>query len=214
MSAEQECFCPQVSGRIMRTWFIKPCLLKKNGDYLNFGNSSGGTLFSYYYHLNHDIAFGAMMAFTTRTSSISGRYKELLYSNPELYWNPKEQEYVEYYRTEYTYRTWNKGSIKSKSFFFLPSMKWSYLNNSWCSLYMKVSIGMHYQQYIVDTGGRPNSTGNDLDKNYLRFAYLLTPFGWGVGKQKVRGFLEIGFGSNTNLQIGLTYRFGRYPRRI
>ena len=31
------------------------------------------------------------------------------------------------------------GKIKEKSFFLMPSLKWSWLNNSWCSLYMKAT---------------------------------------------------------------------------
>ena len=40
-----------------------------------FWSPSSGTLISYYYHLNHRIAVGAMTAFTTNASSLSGDYR-------------------------------------------------------------------------------------------------------------------------------------------
>lgn len=84
------------------------------------------------------------------------------------------------------------------------------MNCSWCSIYMKAGVGTHNQRFRFDSDFFPMEELSKQDENKWRFAYLLTPFGWEVGKQKVRGFFEFGFGSNVNLQIGLTYRFGRY----
>ena len=174
-----------------------------------FWSSSSGTLISYYYHLNHRIAVGAMTAFTTHDSSLSGDYIAPV-QIPYEYWDSKEHTLKEGYRTEYSSQYVSDGKIREKSFYLMPSLKWLWLNNSWCSLYMKASLGLHYQRLEADTGEIPLKTDEDLDESKLRFAYIATPFGWEIGKQKVRGFFELGFGSNTNLQIGLTYRFGRY----
>ena len=174
-----------------------------------FWSSSSGTLISYYYHLNHRIAVGAMTAFTTHDSSLSGDYMVPV-QIPYEYWDSKEHTLKEWYGTEYSSQYVSGGKIREKSFFLMPSLKWSWLNNSWCSLYMKASLGLHYQRLEADTGEIPLKSDENLDESKIRLAYIATPFGWEIGKQKVRGFFELGFGSNTNLQIGLTYRFGRY----
>lgn len=75
------------------------------------GTSSNGTSFSYYYHMNRHIALGVITAFTSHSSSLSGGNQIGSTSNKIL-----------------------GGSIKEKSFFFMPSLKWSCLNSSWCSL--------------------------------------------------------------------------------
>ena len=178
-----------------------------DGCGIGLGPSSSGTLISYYYHLNHRIAVGAMTAFTTHDSSLSGVVPVQI---PYEYWDYKEHILKEGYRTEYSSQYVSGGKIREKSFFLMPSLKWSWLNNSWCSLYMKASLGLHYQRLEADAGEIPLKSDENLDESKLRLAYIATPFGWEIGKQKVRGFFELGFGSNTNLQIGLTYRFGRY----
>jgi len=180
-----------------------------DNGYRLFGPSSSGPLISYYYHLNHRIAIGAMAAFTTHHTSLGNDYRTPI-ETPYEYWDSKEQTTKVGYRTEYTTQYISAGEIKEKSFFLMPSLKWSWLNNSWCSLYMKASVGLHYQQKKADVEKIPLKNEDDLDESKLRFAYLAAPFGWEIGKQKVRGFLEFGLGSNVNLQIGLTYRFGRY----
>lgn len=151
------------------------------------GTSSNGTLFSYYYHMNQHIALGAITAFTSHSSSLSGGYQIGSTSSKIL-----------------------GGRIRENSFFFMPSLKWLCLNSSWCSIYTKASIGLHYERFRTDVDIFMAEFNGDLNKKKYWFAYLVTPFGWEVGKQKVRGFVELGFGSNFNLQIGLTYRFGRF----
>jgi len=51
--------------------------------------------------------------------------------------------------------------------------------------------------------------GDLKDNNSIHFAYTLTPFGWEIGKQKIRWFMECGLGSNNNIMMGLAYRFER-----
>lgn len=178
---------------------------------IGLGTSSDGTLISYYYHLNSRIAFGGMAAFTSYDNSLSDGYIVPV-QIPEGYWDRGEQAYVGGNRTEYTRQYISSGGkMKEKSFFLMPSLKWSWLNNSWCSLYMKASAGLHFQKLTTEKGDIPlKDNRENLDESKLWLAYVATPFGWEVGKQKVRAFFEFGFGSNTNLQIGLTYRFGRY----
>lgn len=207
---------------VSRTWYMLPneqwydnedkvydALSLERSDGGGVRESSSGTLFSYYYHFNQYIAIGGMMAFTSYDSSLDGDYRVPVQISYE-YWDRDNHRPQTYYRTKYEEKHVSGGKIKEKSFFLMPSVKWSWLNNNWCSLYMKASLGMHYQHMNTNTEGLPLKDAVKLDKNKLWIAYLATPFGWEIGKQKIRAFFEFGFGSNFNLQIGLTCRFGRF----
>ena len=143
---------------------------------------------SYYYHIDHHFAFGGMFGYCN--------VKDWL-GYPESY-KPGEIQ-----KTGYT-------DVKGTSLYLMPSVKWSWLNNRWCSLYMKATAGFHYQSLYLDSETIPNEQTDEFDKSHLSLGYYVTPFGWEIGKQKVRWFMEFGLGSNANFQTGLTYRFGRY----
>lgn len=153
--------------------------------------SSSGTLISYYYHFNNYLAVGGIVAFTTHEESISGDYM------------------MPWYPTGYKSQYLSGGEIKAKSTFLMPSVKLYCLNSSWCSLYVKLSGGVHLQHFSLDNGEIPLKNEDNLSERKTSPVILVTPFGWEVGKQNLRGFIELGLGSNTNLQIGLTYRFWR-----
>ena len=143
---------------------------------------------SYYYHFNHRIAVGGLFG--------GCRVYDWL-GYPEVY-KPGEIQ-----KTGYT-------DVKGTSWFLMPSVKWSWLNNRWCSLYMKATAGFHYQSLYLDSETIPKEQTDEFNKSHLSLGYYVTPFGWEIGRQKVRWFMEFGLGSNTNFQTGLTYRFGRY----
>ena len=188
---------------------------ESNGGYMMFptlfsGRSSSGMSISYFYHINHYIAIGATIDYTTGRSSLDGILKETI-KIPYDYWDDNEQVMKEVYIIlKEQGRHYSGGNIKGKSLFIMPSLKLSWLNNSWCSLYMKTSVGLHSQHLRADTGDYSLANDSDLSEDKTWFAYVITPFGWEIGKQKVRGFLEFGFGSNANIQIGLTYRIKRF----
>ena len=142
---------------------------------------------SYYYHFNNRIAVGGLFG--------GCRIYDWL-GYPEVYKQGEIQ------KTGYT-------DVKGTSLFLMPSVKWSWLNNRWCSLYMKASAGLHYQNLYLDSETIPKEQTDEYDKSHLG-RYYITPFGWEIGKQKVRWFMEFGIGSNKNFQTGLAYRFGRY----
>ena len=143
---------------------------------------------SYYYHLDHHFAVGGMFGFCNIQDRLG---------YPKVY----RQEEIQ--KTGYT-------NVKGTSLFIMPSVKWSWLNNRWCSIYMKAATGFHYQSLHLDSESTPKNQADEYDKSHLNFGYYITPFGWEIGKQQVRCFMEFGLGSNTNFQVGLTYRFGRY----
>ena len=167
----------------------------RTGEIIYEGNDSPNLRFntplmstSYYYHFNKRIAVGGLFG-GCRVHDWLG------------YLDVHEQEEVQ--KTGYTY-------VKGTSLFLMPSLKWSWLNNRWCSLYMKATAGLHYHALHLDSETIPKEQTEEYDKNHLSLGYYFTPFGWEIGKQKVRWFMEFGFGSNTNFQIGLTYRFRKY----
>lgn len=143
---------------------------------------------SYYYHFNHYIAVGGFCGF--------GHVQDWLGF-------PSDSHQRLAYKEGYTH-------LKGSSIFLLPSVKFSWLNNRWCSLYMKAMAGLHYQHLYLDSENIPTSETDKFDKQHTSFAYCFNPLGLEIGKKNVRGFIEFGLGSNWNFQMGLTYRFGKY----
>ena len=148
----------------------------------------------YYYHINERIAVGGYFSFVKVQDNLG-------WEEPYVY------DYIDGHPL-----TWTGFSyVKGKSVFLMPSFKWSWLNNRWCSLYSKMSCGLNYMNLNFKSDIIPQEKVADLrDKSSMHFAYTFTPFGWEIGKQKVRWFIECGFGSNNNFKMGLTYRFGRF----
>lgn len=146
---------------------------------------------SYYYHFNHHIAVGGLFGFCNVQDWLG---------YPEVY------KYGEKQKTGYTY-------VKGTSLFFMPSVKWSCMNCRWCSIYMKAAVGVHHQSLYLESETIASEKTDEFTKKHAEFAYNVTLFGWEIGRQKVRLFMEYGVGSNiqkTNVQIGLTYRFKRF----
>lgn len=181
---------------------------REHDNGFGWGESSSGTLISYYYHFNKYLAVGGVIAFTTYEESLSGDYKVPV-QIPDYYWNYETNTENNRYMTEYISKHFSSGNIKANSIFLMPSVKIYCLNCKWCSLYIKMYAGLHFQRFSSDNEEIPLKSDEDFNENKTSFIFIATPFGWEVGKQKVRGFFEFGLGSNTNIQIGLTYRFGR-----
>lgn len=175
----------------------------------NFDASSGIQI-SYYYHLNRIIALGGMFAFLSNDDNSLGEYEEISISEYDKQRQGYARTYDDIRNGKYIKWTSHDCHIKQKDLFVLPSAKFSWLNNSWCSLYSKLSLGVHYQHFGLSSDTLTEEQIEESKDSKVRFAYVILPIGLEIGKQKVRGFFELGFGSNTNLQIGLTYRFGRY----
>lgn len=167
-----------------------------DGRLVHFGHDGpdlaqdgSSVILGYYYHINQRIAVGGFFNYTKVSDTLGW---EVPY---EL-----DGKYLE----GYSY-------VKGRSFFLMPSIKYSWLNNRWCSLYSKASCGVNYQSLEFESEVLPQRLYEDCDKkNNVQFAYVFTPVGWEIGKQKVRWFIEWGIGSNSIFQMGLTYRFKRF----
>lgn len=143
---------------------------------------------NYYYHLDHHLAFGGFFGFSKAEDWLG-------------YHSVDNQNEIQ--KTGYTY-------VKGTSLFLMPSVKWSWLNLSWCSFYAKASAGLHYQSLHLDSETIPREQTDEYKDHHLGLAYNITPFGWEIGKQKVRWLMQFGFNSSVNFQTGLSFRFGRY----
>lgn len=157
-------------------------------DKPNLGTDNPLKTVSYYYHFNHHVAVGGLFGFCNVQDWLG---------------YPEVNNQGEAQKTGYTY-------VKGSSLFIMPSAKWSWLNYRWYSLYMKASAGFHRQKLYLNSETIPSEETDEYKKKHWGFAYYVTPFGWEIGRQKVRWFMEIGIGTNTNFQTGLMYRFGRY----
>ena len=80
----------------------------------------------------------------------------------------------------------------------------------WCSLYTKLSAGLHFQSLYLDSKGLSKEEIAPYDKSHVSLAYSVVPFGLEIGKRNISWFMEVGIGSNTNFITGFSYRFGRY----
>ncbi len=155
----------------------------------DLAQDASSVILGYYYHINQRIAVGGFINYAKVSDTLG-------WEEPyEL-----DGKSLEGY-----------SKVKGRSFFLMPSVKYSWLNNRWCSLYSKASLGLNYQSLEFESDVLPQKLYEDCDKkNQVRFAYVFTPVGWEIGKQKVRWFIEWGLGSNSIFQMGLTYRFKRF----
>lgn len=161
-------------------------------DEPDLGNDGVFWTVSYYYHLNKHLAVGGMISLHSKVED------EMAYPEQSIIPDGETTQ-----KRGYT-------NVKGSSWRLLPTVKWSWLNNRWCTLYSKASIGLHGQSLHLESASLTEAEMQPYKKNHVSFAWLATPLGWEVGRQKVRWFVEVGFGSNTIFQTGLTYRFKRF----
>ena len=155
--------------------------LRQNTPYISYIS------LGYYYHLSHNWAVGGYAGYLKENDWLG---------YPKIY-NDKE-----YQKRGYT-------DVKGTSLFMMPSVKWLWMNSRWCSLYSKASAGFHYQSLHLDSEILTNEETQEFKKSHMGFAYVITPIGWEIGKRNIRFLMEFGLGSNSNLRIGIVYRFGR-----
>ena len=178
------------------------------GNYELGFSTKWGFYANYYYHINHTVAIGGYLGIWK-----AGKWMGFPYDSS--YDEPYIPHYGNHYDdTEYIPERPNirRGytDIKGHSVFLMPSAKLSWLNNRWCSLYSKLSAGLHFQSLYLDSEGLSEEEIAPYDKSHVSLAYSVVPFGLEIGKRKIRWFMEVGIGSNTNFITGFSYRFGRY----
>ena len=178
------------------------------------GLVSGGTgvfIGSYYYHFDKWLSVGALTVYKKKDYSFRGYYKD---EQIAVGYDYVDGQLIPICRTEKTMVEGGGNRIKEKSFFLMPSVKLSWLNNSWCSLYTKVLLGWHYQRLKFKSDVFPKEETSKYDKSGSEFVSSVVPIGIEIGKQKVRWNFELGLlGSMEYFQMGLSYRFVRYGNK-
>ena len=91
------------------------------------------------------------------------------------------------------------------SFYLMGGAKWSYINKEYFCMYMRGAFGVQRQRFWYD--GSYN-LGGTYDLNKVKAAAQISPFGIEGGYKFIHGFLEIGFGMEGIINIGVSYRFG------
>ena len=119
---------------------------------------------NYYYHLNHTVALGGYLGIFNASETLGFL---------EDYNNNLQNANI---RRGYT-------DIKGHSVFLMPSAKLSWLNNRWCSLYSKLSAGLHYQSLYLDSEALTEEEIAPYDKSHVSLAYSVVPFGLEIGKR-------------------------------
>lgn len=149
----------------------------------------------YYYHINHHLAVGGFL--------------QGLHVNEAL-------GYIKNHYNDYGYDGQEDAhicDIDGWSFFLMPTVKWSWVNRRWCRFYSKVSLGLHYQRLHLDSDSIPKDVIDKYRQNHISAAYVLTPFGWEIGRKHFRWFMEFGYSRTLRFKMGLIYRFHEFNKK-
>lgn len=166
--------------------FVHECDSKNDPD---LGMNSTLMTLGYYYHINERLALGGYLNYV-KVGDTLGWYKPHKLNGITMT---------------------GLSEVSGSSFFLMPTLKYSWLNNRWCSLYSKAVFGLHYQSLKFESEMIPQElVGNLKNCKNVTLAYSFIPLGWEVGRKRIRWFMELGLGSNTNFKLGLTYRFSRF----
>ena len=82
----------------------------------------------------------------------------------------------------------------------MPSVKYSWIAKNHFRLYTKAALGI--QHYKLDAISRGNSYP-ETHENNCKVAYQFSPVGIEVGGERMRGFLELGYGKQGIYNIGM-----------
>lgn len=165
--------------------------------------ADGAFAFDYYCHLNKDIAIGVHAGRTWSDADI--RKLESVPSGKQ--YNPETGQTEDFYEKKAGAII---GAVNVRSFFLMPSLKWSWSNLPWCSFYSKATAGMHKQRIWYEGYGILANRNRGYERSITEWAWAVVPFGWEIGHKHVRGFMEFGGGSSIFVHVGLTYRFGAF----
>ena len=140
---------------------------------------------AYFYHFNQYWAVGVMIGNAN--------------TNDEFHhWQPDDEKYVE---------RWGQsevGRFHSYAWYLLPTCKWYWHATRVVRLYSKVGLGAYWQRSSLHT----NYDNTYLHNTIVRPTYQFTPFGIEFGRREVSFIMELGYGIQNILGIGLSYHFG------
>ncbi len=102
----------------------------------------------------------------------------------------------------YAFMPYSEINIKSKSQFFLPSVKYSWISKEHFCLYSKLGLGA--QHYKIDiTSGSNDYASLDRYIEKVKFAYQLSALGIEFGGERLRASIDFGYGKQGIVNAGL-----------
>ena len=152
---------------------------------LDHGWQASGTL-EYYYHINKHCAIGGSFGIT-EASCGGARFKD------------EDIDFYSYF-INYFFDPTSDFSFKSSSQYLMPAFKYSWIPREHFCLYSKAAIGiMHYKQDVTCD----KMPFLERHENGIRFAYQFSPVGCEFGGERIRGFIELGYGKQGMYNTGV-----------
>lgn len=167
----------------------------------NIPNDNSGyetsAFLEYYYHPNKHWAFGVSLGFSTA----SGEGASVKWDD-RFRLDDSFQNHIDYIWNGIVYELWADSDIElhSKSEFLMPEVKYSWIAKAHFRLYSKLGFGT--QHYKLDVTSDRNSFP-ERHENGLRLAYQASPLGIEAGGECMRGFVELGYGKQGVLNLGI-----------
>jgi hypothetical protein len=106
---------------------------------------------------------------------------------------------------------WNFGSLRQTFTYVIPAIKytWTDIPPGW--VYSKVAVGAGRQHIWLSGWESKDEQWRDVvaryDVNRWQMAYQISPFCVEFGRRKVRYFLELGYGIEGFLNMGISFHF-------
>lgn len=155
------------------------------------GLQAAGTL-EYFYHLNKHWAIGANLGIAESEAEARVKWGDKV----------KDGDTFSYVFGGIIYCLFPTSDIQihTNSQFLMPSVKYSWIASNHFRLYTKAALGI--QHYKLDAIGKSNSYP-ETHENNCKVAYQFSPVGIEVGGERMRGFLELGYGKQGLYNIGI-----------
>ena len=171
--------------------YIENFNLEKSSPFGISGIQAAGTL-EYFYHLNKHWAIGANLGIAESEAEARVKWSE----------RAKDGDAISYVfgGILYSLFPFSDISIHTKSQYLMPSVKYSWIAKNHFRLYTKAALGI--QHYKLDAISRGNSYP-ETHENNCKVAYQFSPVGIEVGGERMRGFLELGYGKQGMYNIGM-----------
>lgn len=155
------------------------------------GIQAAGTL-EYFYHLNKHWAIGANLGIAESEAEARVKWGD----------KAKDGDTFSYVFGGIIYCLFPTSDIQihTNSQFLMPSVKYSWIAKNHFRLYTKAALGI--QHYKLDAISRGNSYP-ETHENNCKVSYQFSPVGIEVGGERMRGFLELGYGKQGIYNIGM-----------
>ena len=139
--------------------------------------SYGSYSIGYNYHANEKWSYGFLTGFSANKTTYKSGYNDSDY----------KQESLRHY------------------FYAMPTIKLTWLHRKRINLYSELGLGFYFR---VEKITHFDDQGNDISHNNGGMAAVqLTPVGMELGNEKLKYFLDLGFGNKGLLNTGLRYKF-------